>query len=140
MQQLSIIFLLFYFEIKKEKLDGYNQKRINIIGSIIAGIIIFASGLGTYTFKGLLSDFKAEILKLLDTYYENKITNKIEEMKNSFQEDFKKNAEILYKMNKETLIIEVKNLLTKERSAILDLLKERIEKYLNELKLEKLNE
>ncbi|ACL34882.1 hypothetical protein [Borreliella garinii] len=116
------------------------KKRINIIGSIIAGIIIFASGLGTYTFKGLLSDFKAEILKLLDTYYENKITNKIEEMKNSFQEDFKKNAEILYKMNKETLIIEVKNLLTKERSAILDLLKERIEKYLNELKLEKLNE
>ncbi len=87
-----------------------------------------------------MSDFKAEILKLLDTYYENKITNKIEEMKNSFQEDFKKNAEILYKMNKETLIIEVKNLLTKERSAILDLLKERIEKYLNELKLEKLNE
>ncbi|WP_268827969.1 hypothetical protein [Borreliella garinii] len=43
-------------------------------------------------------------------------------------------------MNKETLIIEVKNLLTKERSAILDLLKERIEKYLNELKLEKLHE
>lgn len=116
------------------------KKRINIIGSIIAGIIIFASGLGTYTFKGLLSDFKAEILKLLDTYYENKITNKIEEMKNSFQEDFKKNAETLYKMNKETLIIEVKNLLTKERSAILDLLKERIEKYLNELKLEKLHE
>ncbi len=140
MQQLSIIFFNILFWNKKEKLDGYNKKRINIIGSIIAGIIIFASGLGTYTFKGLLSDFKAEILKLLDTYYENKITNKIEEMKNSFQEDFKKNSEILYKMNKETLIIEVKNLLTKERSAILDLLKERIEKYLNELKLEKLHE
>ncbi|WP_210753435.1 hypothetical protein, partial [Borreliella valaisiana] len=90
------------------------KNKINMISSIIAALIIFVSGIGTYAFKGLLADFKIEILKVLDTYYENKITKKIEEMKNSFQEDSKKNTEIINTINKETLILEVKNLLTKE--------------------------
>ncbi|MCD2332719.1 hypothetical protein [Borreliella americana] len=53
-------------------------------------------------------------------------------MKNAFQENFKKNVETLNTINKESLILEVKKLLTKEKSVILDLLKERIEKYFKE--------
>lgn len=53
-------------------------KKVNIVSSIIAMLIILISGIGTYTyaFKGLLADIKtqaakvkAEVFKELGNYY-----------------------------------------------------------------------
>ncbi|WP_418905883.1 hypothetical protein [Borreliella carolinensis] len=34
------------------------KKQINIIGSIVAMLVISISGLGTYAFKGVMADLK----------------------------------------------------------------------------------
>lgn len=74
-------------------------KKVNIVSSIIAMLIISISGIGTYAFKGLLADIKTqaakvkaevfkelenyykvvrkEIFKELENYYETKIKNRI---------------------------------------------------------------
>ncbi|WP_434246526.1 hypothetical protein [Borreliella burgdorferi] len=122
-------------------------KQINIIGSIAAVLIISISGIGTYAFKGILSDLKTEVFKIkteifseLENYYNAKFKNEFEEMKNSIKEDFKKNTDLVNSINKENLVLEVGNILSKERIKIQELLREEIEKFLNSIKLEKINE
>ncbi len=56
-------------------------------------------------------------------------------MKNSFQEDFKKNSEILYKMNKETLIIEVKKSFNKRKICYLRFAKRKNRKVFERTKI-----
>ncbi len=77
-------------------------KKVNIVSSIIAMLIISISGIGTYAFKGLLADIKtqavkakAEVLKELENYYSAKIKTEFEEMKNSVKEDLKRTTDFI---------------------------------------------
>ncbi|SCW43285.1 hypothetical protein SAMN02983004_01095 [Borreliella japonica] len=133
-------------------------KKVNIVSSIIAMLIISISGLGTYAFKGLLSDIKiqaakvkaevfkelenyykmvkAEIFKELENYYNDKIKTEFEEMKNSVKEELKRTTDFINTVNKENLAQEIRNICTKERIKAQEILQEQ----LRLMKLEKLNE
>ncbi len=118
-------------------------KKVNIVSSIIAMLIISISGIGTYAFKGLLADIKtqaakvkAEVFKELENYYETKIKTEFEEMKNSIKEDLKRTTDFINTVNKENLAQEIRNILLKERIKAEEILREQ----LRSMKLEKLNE
>ncbi|MBB6213616.1 hypothetical protein QIA17_05360 (plasmid) [Borreliella californiensis] len=111
------------------------KKQINIIGSIVAMLVISISGLGTYAFKGVMADLKASVLKAkdeifkeLEDYYNAKIKTEFEEMKNSIKEELKRTTEFINAVNKENLVLEVKNIFSKERIKTQELIKEEIEK------------
>ncbi|WP_215535799.1 hypothetical protein [Borreliella bavariensis] len=123
------------------------KKQINIIGSIVAMLVISISGLGTYALKGILGDLKTQVLKVkaevfkeLENYYTVKVKNEFEEMQNSIKEELKRTTELINAVNKENLVLEVRNILPKERIKIQELLKEEIEKQFRLIKLEKVNE
>ncbi|WP_421136377.1 hypothetical protein QIA36_07070 (plasmid) [Borreliella yangtzensis] len=80
-------------------------------------LVISISGLGTYAFKGLLADIKAqvakvkaevfkefeihykmvkaEIFKELENYYNEKVKTEFEEMKNSVKEELKRTTDFI---------------------------------------------
>lgn len=116
------------------------KKQINIIGSIVAMLVISISGLGTYAFKGVMADLKTSVLKAkheifkeLEDYYNAKIKSEFEEMKNSIKEELKRTTEFINAVNKENLILEVRNIFSKDRIKIQELLKEEIEKNFRKL-------
>lgn len=111
------------------------KKQINIIGSIVAMLVISISGIGTYAFKGVMSDLKTsalkakdEVFKELEDYYNAKIKAEFEEMKNSIKEELKRTTEFINAVNKENLVLEVRNILSKDRIKTQELIKEEIEK------------
>ncbi|ACL34926.1 MULTISPECIES: hypothetical protein [Borreliella] len=134
-------------------------KKVNIVSSIIAMLIISISGIGTYAFKGLLADIKTqaakvvkaevfkelenyykavkkEVFKELENYYSAKIKTEFEEMKNSVKEDLKRTTDFINTVNKENLAQEIRNILVKEKIKVEEILREQ----LRSMKLEKLNE
>lgn len=118
-------------------------KKVNIVSSIIAMLIISISGIGTYAVKGLLADIKtqaakvkAEVFKELENYYSAKIKTEFEEMKNSVKEDLKRTTDFINTVNKENLAQEIRNICAKETIKAEEILREQ----LRSMKLEKLNE
>ncbi|AJY72970.1 MULTISPECIES: hypothetical protein [Borreliella] len=133
-------------------------KKVNIVSSIIAMLIISISGIGTYAVKGLLADIKTqaakvkaevfkelenyykvvkkEVFKELENYYSAKIKTEFEEMKNSVKEDLKRTTDFINTVNKENLAQEIRNICAKETIKAKEILREQ----LRSMKLEKLNE
>lgn len=121
-------------------------------------LVISISGLGTYAFKGLLADIKAqvakvkaevfkefeihykmvkaEIFKELENYYNEKIKTEFEEMKNSVKEELKRTTDFINTVNKENLAQEIRNICAKEKIKAQEILREQ----LRLMKLEKANE
>ncbi|WP_421115319.1 hypothetical protein [Borreliella valaisiana] len=133
-------------------------KKVNIVSSIIAMLLISISGIGTYAFKGILADIKTQVAKVkaevlkefeiyykvvkkeffkeLENYYSAKIKTEFEEMKNSVKEGLKRTTDFINTVNKENLAQEIRNICVKERIKAQEILKEQ----LRSMKLEKLNE
>ncbi|WP_418909368.1 hypothetical protein QIA41_04940 (plasmid) [Borreliella sinica] len=138
------------------------KKKVNIVGSIIAMLLVSISGIGTYAFKGILADIKAQAAKVkaevfkefenyykvvkaevfeeFENYYNARLKAEFEEMKNSIKEDLQRTTDFVNLVNKENLVLEVRNIFAKERIKIQELLREEIEKNFRKMKLEKLNE
>ncbi|WP_234925486.1 hypothetical protein [Borreliella valaisiana] len=60
--------------------DMAKLKKVNIVSSIIAMLLISISGISTYTFKGILADIKTQVAKVkavvfkeFENYYNSKI-------------------------------------------------------------------
>ncbi|WP_038850989.1 hypothetical protein [Borreliella afzelii] len=110
--------------------------KANILSTIIATLVLFISGIGTYAVKGILADLKTSVLKIkadvfreFESYYNSKIEKEFEEMKSSIREDLKENTALRDSIQKENLTLEVKSILSKERLKIQEILREELEKF-----------
>lgn len=110
--------------------------KANILSTIIATLVLFISGIGTYAVKGILTDLKTSVLKIkadvfreFESYYNSKIEKEFEEMKSSIREDLKENTALRDSIQKENLTLEVKSILSKERLKIQEILREELEKF-----------
>ncbi|WP_024653193.1 hypothetical protein, partial [Borrelia persica] len=112
---------------------GGLRKQLNIIGTVATAVVICISGIGTYAFKGFLSEFKREVLEELRIESENRFKSEFEALKIFLREDIKKDIDKLNTESKE-MIMELESLLLKERVKIKSALKEEIEKCFLSLK------
>ncbi len=110
--------------------------KANILSTIIATLVLFISGIGTYAVKGILADLKTSVLKIkadvfreFESYYNSKIEKEFKEMKSSIREDLKENTALRDSIQKENLTLEVKSILSKERLKIQEILREELEKF-----------
>ncbi|ABH02457.1 conserved hypothetical protein (plasmid) [Borreliella afzelii PKo] len=110
--------------------------KANILSTIIATLVLFISGIGTYAVKGILADLKTSVLKIkadvfreFESYYNSKIEKEFEEMKSSIREDLKENTALRDSIQKENITLEVKSILSKERLKIQEILREELEKF-----------
>lgn len=110
--------------------------KANILSTIIATLVLFISGIGTYAVKGILADLKTSVLKIkadvfreFESYYNSKIEKEFEEMKSSIREDLKETTALRDSIQKENLTLEVKSILSKERLKIQEILREELEKF-----------
>lgn len=119
-------------------MGGGNEKnmKVNILSTIIATLVLFISGIGTYAVKGILADLKTSVLKIkadvfreFESYYNSKIEKEFEEMKSSIREDLKENTALRDSIQKENITLEVKSILSKERLKIQEILREELEKF-----------
>lgn len=119
-------------------MGGGNEKNMkaNILSTIIATLVLFISGIGTYAVKGILADLKTSVLKIkadvfreFESYYNSKIEKEFEEMKSSIREDLKENIALRDSIQKENITLEVKSILSKERLKIQEILREELEKF-----------
>lgn len=119
-------------------MGGGNEKNMkaNILSTIIATLVLFISGIGTYAVKGILADLKTSVLKIkadvfreFESYYNSKIEKEFEEMKSSIREDLKENTALRGSIQKENITLEVKSILSKERLKIQEILREELEKF-----------
>ncbi|ACJ73340.1 MULTISPECIES: hypothetical protein [Borreliella] len=119
-------------------MGGGNEKNMkaNILSTIIATLVLFISGIGTYAVKGILADLKTSVLKIkadvfreFESYYNSKIEKEFEEMKSSIREDLKENTALRDSIQKENITLEVKSILSKERLKIQEILREELEKF-----------
>ncbi|AHH13412.1 Hypothetical protein BHO_0121900 (plasmid) [Borrelia hermsii YBT] len=109
------------------------KRQINIIGTIATTLIICVSGVGTYAFKGFLSEFKKEILEELRVESEIRLRSEFEALKLFLRDDLKKDIERVNSESKE-MVSELESLLLKERFKIKNALREEIEKCFGLLK------
>ncbi|AMR76140.1 hypothetical protein [Borrelia hermsii] len=109
------------------------KRQINIIGTIATTLIICVSGVGTYAFKGFLSEFKKEILEELRVESEIRLRSEFEALKLFLRDDLKKDIERANSESKE-MVSELESLLLKERFKIKNALREEIEKCFGLLK------
>ncbi|APJ09291.1 hypothetical protein [Borreliella afzelii] len=110
--------------------------KANILSTIIATLVLFISGIGTYAVKGILADLKTSVLKIkadvfreFESYYNSKIEKEFEKMKSSIREDLKENTALRDSIQKENITLEVKSILSKERLKIQEILREELEKF-----------
>ncbi|ETZ17656.1 hypothetical protein BDCR2A_01409 [Borrelia duttonii CR2A] len=109
------------------------KKQLNIIGTVVTGIVICVSGFGTYAFQGFLAELKKDLLEELRVESENRLKNEFESLKNFFKQDLKKDIQKLNLESKE-MISEVETLLFKERLKIKGAFKEELDKCFSSLK------
>lgn len=111
--------------------------KANILSTIIATLVLFISGIGTYAVKGILADLKTSVLKIkadvfreFESYYNSKIEKEFKEMKSSIREDLKENTALRDSIQKENLTLEVKSIFVKRKTKNTRNSKRRIRKIL----------